>query len=75
MGAETYPTTRPVAPTSANTTAATAVATGRGDKASTGTGTGVSYGDRDHDRELAVEGPTDMGVLVYQMVQQQTQVT
>ena len=82
MGAETYPTARPVPPST------TATSTGRGAKASSGTGTvtgagtggsaagvdDVSYGgySRDH-RELAVEGPTDMGVLVYQMVQQQTQ--
>ena len=71
MGAETYPTARPVPP-SANTATATAMA-GRGDKADTGAGTAAVAGQqqqRSMDRELAVEGPTDMGVLVYQMVQQ-----
>ena len=53
LGAETYPTSRPVPPSTGTT--------GTG-------GVGVSYVGRD--RELAVEGPTDMGVLVYQMVQQ-----
>jgi len=68
LGAETYPTSRPVPP----------FTTGRGKKASaagTASGTTTDYhvGGDYRDRELAVEGPTDMGVLVYQMVQQQTQ--
>lgn len=67
LGAETYPTSRPVPP---STTSAGA-SSGRTTDHHVGGGGGVSYIDRD--RELAVEGPTDMGVLVYQMVQQQTQ--
>ena len=74
MGAETYPTNRPVPPSNNSNTG---TGTGTGNKAQTGAGSGqgsasgVDHGQRD--RELSVEGPTDMGVLVYQMAQQQTQ--
>ena len=62
MGAETYPTARPVPPSTTTATSASAMDVGQGQ----GQGQGQGLGDR----VLAVEGPTDMGVLVYQMVQQ-----
>ena len=61
MGAETYPTARPVPPSSSIATTATSASA-----MDVGQGQGLGLGDR----VLAVEGPTDMGVLVYQMVQQ-----